>query len=214
MMFPIHNFLSDACTALSTVLVGDASGFTTKTRKWRPILGFALADVCVFSTPAFQLFFFLYTHFAILLSSTKAKMTPASRPLPAAQPSSFNELHDTGTSFSRDDLSFASGNSISRPLPPLEGSRLSPANISYEVNHTGSYTAKRGQENELNDAFIRLIHKCHRLEEELTKEREAHNLLKYVDLSRALYSVLTRWIQGDARHADRDKQNPCDHARR
>jgi hypothetical protein len=142
-------------------------------------LGFALADVCVLSTPVFRLFSLflslsLYTHFAILLSSTKAKMTPASRPLPVAQPSSFSELHDTG-------MSFASGNSISSPLVPLEGSRLSPANISYEANnHTGLYTAKRGQENDAL-AFIQLIHKCRQLEEELTKEREAHNLLKYVD---------------------------------
>ena len=165
-----------------------------------------LVDTCIPAFLSLSLSLSLYTHFAILLSSTKAKMTPASRPLPAAQPSSFSELHDTG-------MSFASGNSISSPLAPLEGSRLSPANISYEANnHTGSYTAKRGQENDAL-AFIQLVHKCRQLKEELTKEREAHNLLKYVDLSRALYSVLMRWIQGDARHADRDKQNPCGHAR-
>jgi len=152
-------------------------------------------------------FFFLkslsYTTLPRFEAPLNRKKMTTSRPFTPARDFSFSELYDYSVS-SLDDL-------VSGPSTPFEGSLLSPATISYPTNnHTGAYTAKRSQE---NDAYIQLMHRCRRLEEELTRERQAHNSLKYVHLSLALYNVLTHWIQDGARKTGRDAKYPYGHVR-
>jgi len=103
----------------------------------------------------------------------------ASHPLPAAHTFSFNELYDSGVAPSLGNLSLSSGNPVSGPSTPVEGSLLSPAHIYHLANNNAStYTDKRIHE---NSAYIQeLLNRCRRLEEDLSKEKQEHNLLKYV----------------------------------
>jgi len=120
----------------------------------------------------FLLFFFFYLCLYLLCCTLKPRPPPLKSPkndplasLHFSPRLSFSELYNHSISSLVDDWV------------------LFPATIPYTANNLNTGTNITNQCHET--AYIHLMHKCHQLEEHLCKEKEAHNVLKYV------YSILS-----------------------
>ena len=89
--------------------------------------------------------------------------------------------------------------------------RISPLPCNHILPDQQSYWCIHSKWSQENDIYIQLMHGCRRLEEELTRERQAYNSLKYVHISLALYNVLTHWIQDSTRKTGWDTKYPYGH---
>jgi len=89
----------------------------------------------------------------------------------------FNSMYNTPgvlyTPSLSSDFSFSPGTFGSGPTTPLDGSLLSPAQISYPPASGGLGSVDLS-------TYTQLLHQNHLLEHELSKERQEHVSLKYV----------------------------------
>jgi hypothetical protein len=104
----------------------------------------------------------------------------------------FNGMYNTpGVSYApslSSDFSFSPGTFGSGPTTPLDGSLLSPAQISYPPASGGLGSVD-------SSAYTQLLHQNRLLERELSKERQEHASLKYVPcITRMFLQCLLMYI--------------------